>query len=258
MKAFILAAGNGSRLKPLTDHVPKPLLPVIGRPSICFQLAGLRMAGIEDIIINIHHLGDKIRDFFEHHRNFGFNIHFSEEESLLGTGGALKKCSDMLNEPFLLLNADIVSNLNITVLMIAMEQYKDQTILALSKESLEDKYSVAVKGSRIVDFSGLANSGYADDHEYIGAAIIMPELVKMLPEGVSHIVNSGFIPQAKKGALAYYLHPGWWFDTGTKVRKGRAEKFLQSQEGIASYLIDQKVEPKLSYLFKLYKNISEY
>ena len=91
MKALIFAAGMGDRLRPLTDTVPKALLPVDGRPMLEHVILKLKNAGFEDITINIHHLGDQILDFLRANHNFGVEIHISDErEYLLDTGGGIK------------------------------------------------------------------------------------------------------------------------------------------------------------------------
>ncbi|MCF7920794.1 MAG: NTP transferase domain-containing protein [Candidatus Cloacimonetes bacterium] len=257
MKAFILAAGEGKRLENFTEYVPKPLLPILGRPIICYSLARLRQAGINQLLINTYHLGDKIRDFFEYHNNFGFEITFSAEEHLLGTGGALKKCADLLTEPFLLLNADIITDMNFFELVKRWDSISENSVLTLSGKSMEKNYSVAVCDGRIVDFSGLAASGKADNFQYIGQAILHPEILEYLPDGVSALTSNGFMGLLKNDSLGYYEHKSWWFDIGTRKRMKEAEKFLKAETGMTVLLNQEQVEPRLSFLYKLYKDIVE-
>ena len=106
MKAFVLAAGLGTRLTPLTDHTPKPLIPVLNIPSLFYTFFLLKQAGISEIICNIHHHGDAVRRAIESSELSGLSITFSEEPVILGTGGGLKKCEKLLNDDnFILVNS---------------------------------------------------------------------------------------------------------------------------------------------------------
>lgn len=104
---MILAAGRGERLRPLTDHTPKPLLPIAGAPLIVHQVRWLAAAGIRDIVINLHHLGDAISAALGDGAAFGARIAYSRETTLLETGGGIVKALPLLgNEPFVILNGD--------------------------------------------------------------------------------------------------------------------------------------------------------
>ena len=115
MTAMIFAAGLGTRLKPLTDTMPKALVPVHGQPLLAYQIDKLKQAGINDIIVNVHHFPDMIIDYLRENDNFGCTIHISDErEQLLDTGGGLLKAWSTFapNEPLLAINVDIVSDIN--------------------------------------------------------------------------------------------------------------------------------------------------
>ena len=114
MKAMIFAAGLGTRLKPLTDHMPKALVPVAGKPMLEHVILKLIAAGCDEIVINVHHFADQIIDFVKANNNFGITIHISDEtDMLLDTGGGIKKASSFFNEPFLIHNVDILSNVDL-------------------------------------------------------------------------------------------------------------------------------------------------
>lgn len=118
MRAMLFAAGKGTRLRPITDRLPKALVPVAGKPLLAIIIERLRNAGVEEIIINIHHFGEQILDYLSNN-DFGVNISVSDErESLLDTGGGLKKAVPLFsssNEPILLHNVDILSNADIAL-----------------------------------------------------------------------------------------------------------------------------------------------
>ena len=114
MKAMIFAAGLGTRLKPLTDHMPKALVPVAGKPMLEHVIQKLIAFGCDEIVINVHHFADQIIDFLKKKNNFGITIHISDEtDMLLDTGGGIKKASSFFNEPFLIHNVDILSNVDL-------------------------------------------------------------------------------------------------------------------------------------------------
>lgn len=119
MKAMIFAAGLGTRLKPLTDHMPKALVTVAGKPMLEHVINKLKSAGFDEIVINVHHFPGQIIDFLKENDNFGIQIHISDETNLLlDTGGGIKKAASFFagNEPFLIHNVDILSNVNLKAL----------------------------------------------------------------------------------------------------------------------------------------------
>ena len=117
MKAMIFAAGLGSRLKPLTDTMPKALVPVAGCPMLEHVILKLKASGFTEIVINIHHFGEQIIDFLKTNNDFGLTIHISDErDRLLDTGGGIRKARlffENSGEPFLVHNVDILSDMNL-------------------------------------------------------------------------------------------------------------------------------------------------
>ena len=116
MKAMILAAGLGTRLRPLTENRPKALVEVAGRTLLEIALARLRTFGISDVIINVHYFADMILEYLQKNDNFGMHIEISREEVLLDTGGGLKKAAYFFceeSEPFILHNVDVISTIDL-------------------------------------------------------------------------------------------------------------------------------------------------
>lgn len=117
MQAVILAGGKGSRLKPITDYVPKPLIPVNNVPIIEWQIRYLKKFKIDDVIICSGYKSDQMEMYLEHKKNFGIRVRHSKEQSPLGTGGAIKKAAKMINaESFFVLNGDVLTNIDLSVL----------------------------------------------------------------------------------------------------------------------------------------------
>src|SRR5271163_1325766 len=120
MKAMILAAGLGTRLRPLTEHRPKALVEVAGRTLLEITLSRLRESGIREVIINVHHFADMVVDYLKANDDFGMRIELSREDLLLDTGGGLKKAAWFLlensggvNEPIILHNVDVISTIDL-------------------------------------------------------------------------------------------------------------------------------------------------
>lgn len=137
MNAFIFAAGLGTRLKPLTDTMPKALVPVGGKPLLYHVIEKIKSAGIKKIVINIHHFGEMIIEYVKENNNFGIEIVFSDErQMLLETGGAIKHAVDLLgDEPFLIHNVDILSNVDLEALINAHTESNSAATLLVSKRN---------------------------------------------------------------------------------------------------------------------------
>jgi NDP-sugar pyrophosphorylase family protein len=140
MKAMVLAAGLGTRLRPLTDDRPKALVEVGGRTLLEITLARLRGFGIREVIVNVHHFADLVISFLKAHDNFGMRIEISREEVLLDTGGGLKKAgwffledSGPSREPFLLHNVDVISTIDLHQMVEAHTQNQDLATLAVQR-----------------------------------------------------------------------------------------------------------------------------
>ena len=130
MKAMIFAAGLGTRLKPMTNTIPKALVSVGGKPLLQHTIEKLKGAGFDEIIINLHHFPEQIIDFVEANNHFGIRIEYSDErEKLLNTGGAIKKASWFFddNEPLLIHNVDILSNLDLEWII---DRHREQQTMA--------------------------------------------------------------------------------------------------------------------------------
>jgi len=157
MKAMILAAGLGSRLKPLTDHIPKAMVNIHGRPMISFIIDKLQKSGITEIIINIHHFADQIVNYIEkqHYRNI--QIQFSDERStLLDTGGAIYNASWFLNgnESFLVHNVDIFTDLKINDLI--QEHLKNHALCTLAVSGRKtSRYLLFDKSNRLIGWKNI-------------------------------------------------------------------------------------------------------
>jgi NDP-sugar pyrophosphorylase family protein len=143
MRAMILAAGLGTRLRPLTETVPKPLLHVAGRPIIEYSLLLLRAAGIRDVVINLHHLGDQIRTRLGDGSAYGLRIVYSMEVAILDTGGGIKKAEPLLRDaPFVVLNSDTIMDAPLGELIARHQREGALATMLLRADPQAERYGI--------------------------------------------------------------------------------------------------------------------
>lgn len=237
MKAMVLAAGLGERLRPATDRVPKPLFPVLGVPVIVWVLRGLRAAGVTDAVVNLHHLPARIVRALGNGSAFGVRIAYSDEPILLGTGGGLWAVRDFFRgeEAFLVHNGDVWHDRDLGELIAAhRREAADATLALVTDPSQPEAHVVEVEGGRVVAIRGrpgagpgLAGAGgeragRTDRSLYVfsGVSVQTPIVFAHLPEGeVSCLVEAGVIPMLGAGrAVAGVPVGGAFCDIGTEAR----------------------------------------
>ncbi|MBI2344113.1 MAG: nucleotidyltransferase family protein [Deltaproteobacteria bacterium] len=221
-RAMILAAGLGTRLRPLTLTTPKPLLPVCGRPLIDYALQQLSAAGVTEVMINLHHLGEQIAEHIGDGHRFGLAVRYSRESTMLGTGGGLKAAESFLrNDPFLVVNGDTLSDLSLHhVLQRDGMPCDAAATLVVRRRPRTSSYTaldVAADGT-------LRAFGRGDFH-YTGVMIGTSRLLAQLPPGISCLVADGLRPLlAAGGRIMTYVHEGYWNDIGTPERYAAAQR----------------------------------
>jgi mannose-1-phosphate guanylyltransferase len=230
MKAMILAAGLGTRLRPLTDNRPKALVEIAGRTLLEITLSRLRAFGVTEVIINVHHFADMILDYLKAHDNFGMRIEVSREEVLLDTGGGLKKAawffledSTRLEEPFLLHNVDVISNIDLhRMVQFHTEHHALATLAVQDRETsryLLFNELLQLCGRRIGRDGKpelVRSSPHLQPLAFSGIHVISPRLLPMLTEeGVFSIIPSylRLAPQEEK-ILGFRADDYYWRDLG--------------------------------------------
>lgn len=157
MKAMVFAAGLGTRLKPITDRLPKALVPVCGQPLLYHTLQKLKAAGYTDVVVNVHHFAGQIREYLATH-DFGLSVSISDEsDQLLETGGGILHAQDLLlplEEPFLVHNVDIVSNLDIAWFRAQMRPDALATLLVSERKT--QRYLLFDEEMRLVGWTNVA------------------------------------------------------------------------------------------------------
>lgn len=216
---FLLAAGFGTRLRPLTHHRPKPLVPVCGVPMLDYALALLRRHGVQRAVVNAHHLAGQVRAWADAQ---DLPIHVSvEQPEILGTGGGLAFARDHLGERFVIVNGDILCDVDLGALLDGVDDDTD-AVMALRRLEPGEGYGVvaADAGGRVVDLVGLATAapeGPVDrSTHFTGVHALSRRVLELLPpEGASCVVRQGYVKMVPQRRVAARLHTGTWFDVGT-------------------------------------------
>lgn len=211
MKAFLLAAGRGERLRPLTDSTPKPLLDIGGTTLIEHQLEKLVQVGISEVVINLRHLGNQIQSKLGDGRAYGIRIEYSVETQKLETGGGIKNALSKLgDEPFLVVSADTYTDHDYSLLISGLPDLSLGLLLMTGNpvHHLEGDFAIDTNG--VLRFEG-------EKYTYTGIAVLSPELVRNVPEQ-SFTLRKVFDQAISDRRLHGILHTGYWCDVGTIER----------------------------------------
>lgn len=219
MKAMILAAGKGERMRPLTLHTPKPLVPVAGVPLIEYHLKALAAAGFKDVVINHAWLGQQIEDYLGDGAQWGLSIQYSAEGEPLETGGGIYKALPLLGDaPFALVNGDIWTEFDFSRLR--------QPLAGLAHLVLVDNPGHHGKGDfRLVDGRVLDAEAGADTLTYSGIAVLDPALFADCQPGAFKLAP--LLRQAMTtGQVSGEHFAGHWVDVGTLERLADVERIM--------------------------------
>ena len=215
-KAFLLGAGLGTRLQPLTETLPKPLNPFANRPLITHALDHCLQAGITDFAINTHHLHETWDRFFPNGKYRDANLTFFHEPELLETGGGIKNIADWIkDDPVLVYNGDIITDFPIDRLMTGHMASNNTATLAVQNHGPDLR--ITVDGHRVTDVRGLIHQQQGT-HQFTGIYVIDPEILEIIPPNEKISIIPAFVELIKQGELgAYHVkgHPKW-LDLGTR------------------------------------------
>ncbi len=229
MKAMILAAGFGTRLRPLTNVMPKPLLPVGGTPLIVWNLLLLRRHGFHEAIINLHHLGPMIQRALGDGERFGLRLTYSHEPVILGTGGGIKQAEPHFNgEPVLVLNGDTLFELDLGALIAFHRERQAAATMVLRCDSDAAKWGlVEINGKgEVVRITGRggASTEPTQPRMFAGVHILHPRLLRALPAGKESSIIDAYVRGIQDGErIVGYDFDGYWTDVGTPDRYAQVE-----------------------------------
>jgi len=218
-KAFVLGAGLGTRLKELTEFLPKPLIPVYQRPLISFAFEHLRRAGVIEFVVNTHHCAGAYHDHFPENSHAGCPIHFEHEEILLETGGGIDNVADHLRgDDFIVYNGDILTDLPLAPAIAAHEASDNLVTLLLRStgDALHIAYDTA--SGKVTNIRDMMGTGGATEYQFTGIYICRPEFLDRLYHGTKHSVIPPFCDLIRDGHKlgGVVADEGSWWDLGTR------------------------------------------
>lgn len=230
MKAMILAAGLGTRLRPLTDVTPKPLLPVAGTPMIVWNLLLLKRHGIREVVINLHHLGPMIPKALGDGAAFGMRIIYSHEPVILGTGGGIKQAEPHFNgEPVLVLNGDTLFELDLSAVMAFHREQHAAATLVLRRDPEAVRWGLVEVTDRAevvrITGRGLTQPTATSARMFAGIHILHPRLLRYLPAAQECSIIDAYVQGIQDGErIVGFDFDGFWSDVGTPERYAQVER----------------------------------
>lgn len=231
MKAVILAGGLGTRLKPFTEVIPKPLLPIGEKAVMQIQIEHLKVHGFDEIYLATNYKSDYIENFFGNGSRLGVKMHYSKEDKPLGSAGPLRLLKDELKEPFLVMNGDILSNVDFRKLYTFSLQKNALLTITIKKEITPYRFgNISFEGDHVTDIVEKP-----DFITYIlaGIYIMQPGIMDYIPEnehyGMDKLIKK--LLEEKQGVLKYELSE-YWLDIG------KYDDFQKAQDDYKRHFTD--------------------
>lgn len=232
MKAMILAAGLGTRLRPLTDDRPKALVTVAGRPMLYWVIAQLARHGFTDLIINAHHFAEQIEAFAAEHDHAGVSLAISAEEEILGTGGGVRKAAGFFDdEPFLVHNVDVLTDLDLRGLMnahrasdalvtVAVKERRSSRHLLFDQEDILCGWRSDVTGETRMVRPVRPPHGEVTAVPFMGVYAMSPDALARMQEAGPFSIIDFFLELAGDGERirAFRTEDARWADLGSRER----------------------------------------
>lgn len=224
----VMAGGLGMRLRPLTEACPKPLVKVAGTPILTHTLRRLIAQGVEEFTLCISYLGDMIIDYYGDGSDLGVSIRYVREEKRMGTGGALSLVRDTLSDPFLVINGDIITDLQIGD-PIALHKARGWKATMITREH---RFQIPYGVVEIDEGGTYLGALEKPEYKYLintGIYVLDPEVLMEIPKGEFYDLPKVFDALKAKGmATGCYKHEGQWVDIGNVTELDRANALLQS------------------------------
>jgi MurNAc alpha-1-phosphate uridylyltransferase len=227
MKAMVLAAGRGERMRPITDRIPKPLVPVAGKPLIVYHLEALRRAGIRDVVINLAYRGPQIREALEDGSRYGVRISYSDEgPEPIETGGGIFKALPLLGaDPFVVVNGDVWTDFDVATLPPLDEGAHARLVMVPNPPHVANG-DFALEGDFIIESD-------RNRFTYSGIGMFSPRFFHDCQPGkfpLRPLLNRAIAARKLKGQL----YRGVWLDIGTPQRLAELEASLQAPSSAQS------------------------
>ncbi len=226
MRGMILAAGFGTRFRPVTHTLPKPMIPVLNRPLLGWAVEACLAVDVNELIVNLHHLPDAIRKYLDEEFASRASFELSHEDEILGTGGALRQVRHLLHEDFVLMNGDTIQWPPFHELVETRRKKDALASLLLRHPPEGESFTTVWLDEGLITGFG---EGTGEPLMFAGAHAVSPQLVDLLPDrAFSGLTEDVYMPAVNRGTpkVGGYVRDGLWFDVGTPARYMEATRGL--------------------------------
>ncbi len=228
MQVVILAGGRGTRLVPMTDQIPKPMVSILDRPFLQYELHLLKLQGYCDILILTGYLGEVIEKYFKDGAALGLHIVYSHEQTPLGTGGALKLAEKKISGDFILMNGDTLFPFDLHELIGFFHKHNKMGVIAVSKDpSCRSAFNITAGTEGLVEKYHKKPPLSGADYASGGVGVFKHELLSLIPSNrPCSLEDDIYDILIRNHDLAAYVAPGAFYDMGTPERLKRIQEFL--------------------------------
>ena len=254
MKAVVMAGGEGTRLRPLTSTVPKPVVPLVDRPFIRFMLDWLHSHGVDDVVMSCGHLASGVRNVLGDGSAFGIALRYVEEPRPLGTGGAVKYAEPLLQDRFLMLNGDVLTDIDVSGQIAHHERTGARATLALTPVEDPSAYGLVRTrdGGEVTEFVEKPAPDQIDTRNIsAGAYVLERSVLDLLEAEQPASIERDVFPRLVGDGLYGYVSEGYWLDIGTPERylegtfdilEGTVRSAVQDRMGESYQCVEDGVE----------------
>jgi NDP-sugar pyrophosphorylase family protein len=244
MKAILLAGGKGTRLRPLTIHTPKPIVPIFNRPFLHYQIDLLKQVPeIDEVILSLNYQPRRIEEIFGDGSDVGIKIRYVVEPAPLGTGGAIKYAGDNLTESVVVFNGDVLTQIDLAAVIRLHRERKAKATIVLTPVDNPSAYGlVETDGER--NITRFLEKPKADEittnHINAGIYVLEPDTFDRIPSDVSWSIERSYFPSLieRKETFVAYVYEGYWIDIGTPEKYTQVHRDIMDGRYVATPFLD--------------------
>ena len=246
MQALILAGGKGTRLRPLTVYTPKPIVPICNRPFLLYQIDTLRRAGVTDITLSLSYQPEKIEQQLGDGSNFGVKLKYTVEPQPMGTAGAYKFAEDLIREPTVVFNGDILTDLDLKTVIRQHNERNAVATIVLTPVEDPSAYGVVETedDGRVRRFLEKPKPDESTCKNInAGTYVLEPQVLDLIPRGENHSFEYGLFPRLLENGEAFFAHipqRTYWMDIGTPSRYLQAHQDLLANRVSRIHIKDRR------------------
>jgi NDP-sugar pyrophosphorylase family protein len=246
MQALILAGGKGTRLRPLTVYTPKPIVPICNRSFLLYQIDTLKRAGVTDITLSLSYQPEKIEQLLGDGENFGVKLKYTVEPQPMGTAGAYKFAEDLIREPTVVFNGDILTDLDLKTVIRQHKERKATATIVLTPVDDPSMYGVVEtdEEGRVLQFLEKPKPEDTSCRNInAGTYVLEPSVLDLIPKGENHSFEYGLFPNLLKQGEPFFAHipqRTYWLDIGTPARYLQAHHDMLASRVTRFHLKDRR------------------